>query len=266
MRILAQLFEVSKNFGERVLFEDVTFNVLEGKKIALVGPNGCGKTTLLKMVEGLESTEIGSIEFMSWTKVAILKQTDPFEEFETVGDFLARTATDESWRYGKVLQEFGFEHEDQYKFVSDFSGGWQMRLRLVSLVLQEPNLIILDEPTNYLDVNTLVYLEHFIKRFAGTVLMVSHDQVFLEKTCTQVIVFEGVRKSGVGKHVVYTVREFPGTIQEYLAFRIENEDSALEKTNSLNANKPSSNYSSISFAPRPARQAQHSPRSRKSNA
>lgn len=233
MRILLQLSGVSKNYGERVLFEDVTFNVLEGKKIAFVGPNGSGKTTLLKMIEGIETTEIGEIRFMPWAKMSVLKQNDPFVEHETVADFLARTGAPETWKFGKVLKEFGFEHDDQYRLVESFSGGWQMRLRLVAIVLQEPNLILLDEPTNYLDVNTLIYLEHFIKTFAGTVVMVSHDQIFLEKTCNQVVVFEGKRKSEDGKSVVFGLSEFPGTIQEYLAYRLENEATAAEKNKQI---------------------------------
>lgn len=234
MRTLIQLKNLSKNFGERVLFEDVNIPIVEGRKIALVGPNGCGKTTLLKMVEGVEEIDAGVVEIMSWTKLAILKQNDPFHEGERICDYFARTATEESWKYGKVLKEFGFEHEDQERMVDSFSGGWQMRLRLISLILQDPNVILLDEPTNYLDVNTLIYLEHFIKNFKGTIITVSHDQEFLEKTCNQVLVFEGKRLAEDGSHhVIYGVEEFPGTIQEYLANRLQNEESAIERNKQI---------------------------------
>lgn len=233
-RVLISLKKISKNYGERVLFENISMPIVEGRKIALVGPNGSGKTTLLKMIEGVEEVESGEIEIMPIANMVILKQNDPFLGEETVSEFLFRATQQPTWKFGKILKEFGFKHEDQERQVLSFSGGWQMRLRLVSLVLQDPNIILLDEPTNYLDVNTLIYLEEFIKTFKGTIVLVSHDQSFLEKTCNQVLVFSGKRLSEDGSnHIIYGMDEYPGTISEYLGSRLEAEEYAAEKNKQI---------------------------------
>lgn len=180
---------LSKAFGGKVLFSGVDLDVRRGEKLAIIGPNGTGKTTLLKIISGEIKADTGDLEFGSRVETAYYDQEhhvlDPENTvFDEISD--AYPSMDNT-EIRNLLASFLFTGEDVFKYVRDLSGGEKGRLSLSKLMLSKANLLILDEPTNHLDITSKEILEEAIKNYEGTVIYVSHDRYFINRTATRIL-------------------------------------------------------------------------------
>ncbi len=188
---------VSKSFGDRVLFEDLEFNLPRGGIVGVIGPNGAGKTTLFKLINGTEQPTTGEIRIGETVDLAYVDQSrDSLEGRKTVYEEISgghdtidigRTKIHARAYCGR----FNFKGSDQQKFVGDLSGGERNRVHLAKLLRSGGNLLLLDEPTNDLDVETLRSLEEGLSSFAGCAMVTSHDRWFLDRIATHILAFEG---------------------------------------------------------------------------
>jgi ABC transport system ATP-binding/permease protein len=196
-RMVAELTGVTKRYGDRVLIRDFTTRVLRGDRIGLIGPNGAGKTTLLKLILGAVEPDAGTVRRGANLSVAYFDQLrDRLDPDATVQDSISPGADwvqigDERRHVISYLEDFLFPPERARSPVSALSGGERNRLLLARLFAQPANVLVLDEPTNDLDIETLELLEALLQDYRGTIFLVSHDRVFLDNVVTQVIAFEG---------------------------------------------------------------------------
>ncbi len=188
MNAVLQVEHLTKRFGEKSLFTDISFGVGEGQKIALVAKNGAGKTTLLSILAGEEDYQSGSIAFRKDLRVGYLRQHPTFEKGITVLDACPVPDHDEDWNHeAKVRQILGkLDIHDLRQPVDQLSGGQQKRVALANVLISEPQLLILDEPTNHLDIEMVEWLESFLRASTLTLLMVTHDRYFLDKVCSDI--------------------------------------------------------------------------------
>lgn len=210
---------VSKRFGERVLFENLTFGIALGKKVALIARNGSGKSTLLRIITGNEFPDSGSVVLRSGIRLGYLDQDTQFDPDVTVHDAMMSTdhpalnaikeyeaalSSGDDTRLNKAMQDMDHLHawdieskihelvgrlklDDTHKKVGLLSGGQKKRLALAQLLVMEPDLMILDEPTNHLDLEMIEWLENYLDKNKTTILMVTHDRYFLEVLCDDII-------------------------------------------------------------------------------
>jgi len=206
---------ISKKFGDNLLFDNVSFSIPRSAVVGLVGPNGTGKTTLFRMIAGLEKPDSGKITVGSTVKLVYVDQERESIKGERslldeVGDGASEIVLGKrSVPIRQYLARFGFKGPDQQKNIRDFSGGERNRCHLAKVLKIGGNVLLLDEPTNDLDVNTLRMLEEAIMNFQGCALVISHDRFFLDRICTHLLVFEGEGK----------LRWFDGNFQEYQEWR-----------------------------------------------
>jgi ATP-binding cassette ChvD family protein len=188
---------VSKAFGENLLFDDLSFDLPRGGIVGVIGPNGAGKTTLFKMIMGQEKTDSGeliigdtvSLSYVDQSRDALTPNKTVYEEISGGRDTIAiGNSRIHSRAY---VGRFNFKGPDQQKFVRELSGGERNRVHLAKLLRTGGNVILLDEPTNDLDVETLRSLEEAIQNFAGCVMVTSHDRWFLDRVATHILAFEG---------------------------------------------------------------------------
>ncbi len=188
---------VSKAFGEKLLFDDLTFALPPGGVVGVVGPNGAGKTTMFRMITGDAQVDGGSFEVGETVKLGYVEQgRDSLPEGKSIWE--AITDGDEELKLGNAtvnsrayVSRFGFTGTDQQKCVDDLSGGERNRVHLARMLRSESNVLLLDEPTNDLDVHTLRALEEAIESFAGCAVVISHDRWFLDRITTHILAFEG---------------------------------------------------------------------------
>ncbi len=180
---------LSKSFGEKVLFDDISFDIQRGERVALIGANGTGKTTILKILNQVIEADAGSFRLGTNVKIGYYDQ-------EQQGLHMEKTLFDEisdeypqmnQTRIRNVLASFLFTEDDVCKTVGDLSGGERGRLSLAKLMLSEANFLILDEPTNHLDITSKEILEDALNRYEGTVLFVSHDRYFINRTAMRIL-------------------------------------------------------------------------------
>ena len=208
---------VSKGYGERLLIDDLSFQVPAGAIVGIIGPNGAGKSTLFRMITGKEQPGKGEVVIGPTVKMAYVDQSrDALEGDKTVFDYVAAGA--DMLNVGKFempsrayLGRFNFKGTDQGKKVGNLSGGERGRLHLAKTLIAGGNVLLLDEPSNDLDVETLRALEDALLEFAGSVLVISHDRWFLDRIATHIIAFEGDSK----------VSFFNGNYQEYEADKVK---------------------------------------------
>jgi sulfate-transporting ATPase len=206
---------LTKGYGDRMLIEDLNFNLPRGGIVGVIGPNGAGKTTLFRMLVGQEKPDAGSLRVGDTVKLAYVDQSrDSLKGEASVYDEIAQGA--EFFEVGKrkintraYVSGFGFKGGDQQKRVKDLSGGERNRVHLAKVLRSGGNLLLLDEPTNDLDVDTLRALEEAVLSFAGCVVVISHDRWFLDRIATHILAFEGESQ------VVW----FEGNYQDYEADR-----------------------------------------------
>jgi sulfate-transporting ATPase len=188
---------VSKAFGDRLLIDDLSFSIPPGAIVGIIGPNGAGKSTLFRMIQGREQPDSGSIDIGQTVKVASVDQSrEGLESDKTVFDAVANGA--DILTVGRFempsrayLGRFNFKGGDQGKLVGNLSGGERGRLHLAKTLIQGGNVLLLDEPSNDLDVETLRALENALLEFAGCVLVISHDRWFLDRIATHILACEG---------------------------------------------------------------------------
>ena len=188
---------ISKAYGDKTLFTDFSYTVRRMDRLGIIGENGCGKSTLLKIIMGLVQPDTGSIKVGETVKFGYFaQQNDVFKEDQRVIDYLKEfgsvvyTADHEPITASQMLEHFLFFKDDQYKPIAKCSGGEKRRLYLCSILMTAPNILVLDEPTNDLDTDTLTILENYLENFHGAVLAVSHDRYFLDKAVDHLLVFE----------------------------------------------------------------------------
>jgi len=204
---------VSKSFGDRLLIDDLSFTLPAGAIVGIIGPNGAGKSTLFKMIVGREQPDSGEVVIGKTARVSLVDQTREdltntktvFEDVCGGADILTVGRFEMASR--AYLGRFNFKGGDQQKIVGNLSGGERGRLHLAKTLLQGGNVLLLDEPSNDLDVETLRALEDALLEFAGSVMVISHDRWFLDRIATHILAFEG------DSHVAF----FDGNYQEYEA-------------------------------------------------
>jgi sulfate-transporting ATPase len=189
--------EVSKAFGDRLLMDKLSFNVPAGAIVGIIGPNGAGKSTLFRMLTGQEKPDSGEVEIGTTVQLAYVDQSrdclDPdktvFEEISGGSDILTVGKYETSSR--AYIGRFNFKGSDQQKFVGQLSGGERGRLHMAKTLIAGGNVLLLDEPSNDLDVETLRALEDALLEFGGSVMVISHDRWFLDRICTHILACEG---------------------------------------------------------------------------
>ena len=196
-KLIAELNNVSKAYGNKVLIKNFSTRIMRGDKIGLLGPNGIGKTTLLKLILGEIEPDSGHIEHGTKQSVAYFDQMrEQLDEEATLADTISPGSDfveigNERKHVISYLEDFLFPPQRSRSLVKSLSGGERNRLLLARLFARPANILVLDEPTNDLDIDTLELLENLLQDFNGTLFLVSHDRAFLENTVTQVIAFEG---------------------------------------------------------------------------
>ncbi len=190
---------ISKAFGENVLYENVEFSLPKGGIVGVIGPNGAGKTTMFRMIIGKEKPDAGTIRIGETVKLGYVDQDRTLDPNKTVYEIISDGQ--DTIMLGKAevnargyCARFNFAGTDQQKKVKDLSGGERNRVHLARMLKEGANLIILDEPTNDLDVNTLRALEEGLEGFAGCAVISSHDRWFLDRVATHILAFEGDSK------------------------------------------------------------------------
>ena len=188
---------VSKAFGDKLLYEDLNFNLPQAGIVGIIGPNGAGKTTIFKMIMGEESPDKGTFAVGDTAQLAYVDQShsniDPektiWQNFSDEQELILMGGREVNSR--AYLSRFNFSGSEQNKKVATLSGGERNRLHLAMTLREEGNVLLLDEPTNDLDVNTLRALEEGLENFAGCAVVISHDRWFLDRICTHILAFEG---------------------------------------------------------------------------
>ena len=242
MKSYVQIEGLTKSYGDRLLFGDVTLGVYEGDKIGIIAKNGAGKTTFLRCVAGLEQYDSGTVTFRNGLKVAMLEQQPSFEPTSTVVEaclsnageaacaisaYEKATLSGDSEALAAAISQMdatrAWDYEERVKQtltqlritnflqpVGELSGGQVKRLAIAGIVLAEPDLILLDEPTNHLDIEIIEWLEDYLKRSRATLLMVTHDRYFLDRVCNSIL--------EIDQREVFT---YAGNYDYYLAKRQE---------------------------------------------
>jgi len=192
-----ELSNICKRFGEKKVIDDFTYIFLRDDRIGIIGKNGCGKSTLMKIITGNLKPDSGSVEIGDTVRIGyFMQENEPLDEKMTVLEFVrsigeyVTTATGKATA-SQMCEKFLFGPKSQWTPISKLSGGEKRRLYLLSVLMSAPNVLILDEPTNDLDIETLEILEDYLDGFAGIVIVVSHDRYFLDRTVDRIFSFEG---------------------------------------------------------------------------
>lgn len=207
-----ELSHLSKSYGDKKLIEDYSYLFLKNDRIGIIGPNGCGKSTLLKMVNGLVTPDAGNIEIGQTIRIGYFSQENEamddtmkvIDYVKEVGEYI--TTSDGRITASQMLENFLFDGALQWSRIEKLSGGEKRRLYLMRILMSAPNVLILDEPTNDLDIQTLTILEDYLDRFDGIIIIVSHDRYFLDRMVTRIFSFEGEGR----------IRQYEGGYSDYL--------------------------------------------------
>ncbi|MBO4673655.1 MAG: ABC-F family ATP-binding cassette domain-containing protein [Bacteroidaceae bacterium] len=211
---------VCKAFGDRVILKDFNYNFARYEKLGIVGNNGTGKSTFVKMLLSLEPHDSGTIDIGETVRFGYYSQQGmTFKDDQKVIDVVRDIAeyvdmgNGEKLSAGQFLQHFLFSPEEQYSYIYKLSGGEKRRLYLCTVLMKAPNFLILDEPTNDLDIVTLQILEDYLKNFRGCLIIVSHDRYFMDRVVDHTLVFHGDGN----------IQDFPGSYSQYREWKEQNE-------------------------------------------
>ncbi|MGB4268784.1 MAG: ABC-F family ATP-binding cassette domain-containing protein [Spirochaetota bacterium] len=212
---------LAKRFGSTLLFEDVTFTIGSKEKVGLVGRNGLGKTTLLKIIAGIEQSDEGSVSIPRHYTIGYMSQqlhfTKPVVRDEALS-LLPESEQHEYWRAEKILSGLGFTTSDMLKRVDELSGGFQVRLQLAKTLILNPDMLLLDEPTNYLDITSIRWLARFLQNWSGELLFITHDRGFMDSIVTHTL---GIHRN--------RIKKIKGNTQQFYE-QIALEEEIYEKT------------------------------------
>lgn len=186
-----QIEGLTKSYGDRILFADVTFGVYQGDKIGLIAQNGKGKSTLLNIISGKEDYDSGSVVFRNDLRVGYLEQTPEFDKTKSVLENILSVSTlaEDDWNFADKAKQMltQFKITDHTQPMEELSGGQVKRVALARVLLSNPDMLILDEPTNHLDIEMIEWLENYLSKQKITLLMVTHDRYFLDNVCNKII-------------------------------------------------------------------------------
>jgi ATP-binding cassette subfamily F protein uup len=218
---ILEVHKLKKSYGDKLLIEGFNYVFKKGEKIGIAGPNGSGKSTLLKMLTGKEEPSGGKIiigdtvQFGFYTQggLEFKEEQRVIDVVKSIAEYIPREGKGGDLSASQLLERFLFDGDKQYTYVSKLSGGERRRLYLCTVLMANPNFLILDEPTNDLDILTLNVLEEFLMEFPGCVLVVTHDRYFMDKICDHLFAFEGEGR----------IKDFPGNYTEYRAYQEEEE-------------------------------------------
>ncbi len=234
---IMELKHISKSFGPQLLVKNFSYVFKKKDRVGIVGRNGVGKTTFLNMLTGQLQPDSGKIDKGDTTTFGYYSQSAlDFREDQRVIDLVKEIAevitlgNGETITASQFLQHFQFPPATQYKFISKLSGGEKRRLQLLKVLIQNPNFLILDEPTNDLDIQTLNILEDFLSNFPGCLMLVSHDRYFMDHLVDHLFVFEGEEGTPPGH-----IRDFPGNYTDYRDWLAEKEAEEKQSTGKRNA-------------------------------
>jgi ATP-binding cassette subfamily F protein 3 len=261
--------DVSKSYGTRELFSDVSLFVARTDRFGLVGPNGAGKSTLFNLILGEEQADEGTIEWERGADFGYLPQEsapvgdESILHIATSGKKLEPENDDDydiDWtlepRAKKILAGLGFREDDHTKQAKSFSGGWVMRAHLARLLVSEPALLLLDEPTNHLDLEALLWFQDYLTRYPGGLVIISHDREFLNTLCNGILEL----KSG-------TLNKYTGNYDDYLEREGRPQGAAGRRSSrTSSARSPTCRNSWTASAPRPRWPRAPSPRKSRSSA
>jgi len=225
-RNILQLVRGSKSFAQKILFENDTFSVNEDEKIGVIGPNGAGKSTLFKIITGDEALDNGELIKASGLRIATLKQESTMPLDETALSYISRMSGRNLWEILDWLPKLRLNEQTLERKLGDLSGGYRMRIELLSLLASQPDLLLLDEPTNYLDIQTLIVLEELLVGLHIPFLLISHDREFLRRTTDHILEVEG------GNIVKY-----PGSIDDFFEEKTLLKQQLLQTAKSIEAKK-----------------------------
>lgn len=203
---------LSKSYGDKVLFRDYSYIFLKGERIGIIGPNGCGKSTLLKIINGITEADSGTIDIGQTVKIGYFSQeSEAMDDSMKVIDYIRAAGeyvqtTEGTITASQMLERFLFDGTMQWNLIGKLSGGEKRRLFLLRILMTAPNVLILDEPTNDLDIQTLTILEDYLDSFDGIVITVSHDRYFLDRVVRRIFAFE---ENGV-------IQQYEGGYSDYL--------------------------------------------------
>lgn len=250
---VAELKKVYKQYGDKTILKGFDYTFKKGERTGIVGKNGTGKSTFINILQGMEPADSGKINIGDTVIFGYYSQTGlQVKEDMRVIEFVKNIAESfplaggGSLSAAQFLNLFLFPPEQQYTYISKLSGGEKRRLHLLSILFRNPNFLILDEPTNDLDLPTLGVLENFLAEFPGCLLIVSHDRYFMDRLVDHLFVFEGEG----------AIRDFPGNYTQYRIWQKEQEDGqlpgatdqpAVEKTATAESTDPSKNKKKLSF-------------------
>ncbi|MGA1846678.1 ABC-F family ATP-binding cassette domain-containing protein [Deferribacter abyssi] len=212
---------LSKTFGDKVLFDSISFTIGSGEKVGLVGRNGEGKTTLFRIITGEEEPDTGRVNIPKNYKIGYLKQHLEFTKSNLLDEVYSEVESnleDNRWKAEKVLFGLGFTKEDLQKSPHDFSGGYQVRINLAKVLVADSDMLLLDEPTNYLDILSIRWLARFLKEWRKEFILITHDRGFMDEVCTHIL---GIHRK--------KVRKIKGNTEKYYQ-QVALDDELYEKT------------------------------------
>lgn len=210
-----EVSHISKHYGEKLLISDYSYIFLKHDRIGIIGPNGCGKSTLLKIINGIVPPDTGSVEVGQTIRMGYFSQENEYMDqsmrvidyVKEVGEYIA--TSEGKITASQMLERFLFDGAMQWSVIEKLSGGEKRRLYLLRILMSAPNVLILDEPTNDLDIQTLTILEDYLDHFDGIIIIVSHDRYFLDRTVGRIFSFEGdgVLRQSEGGYSDYLIRK-----------------------------------------------------------
>ena len=249
-RTTVELKDICKSYGDRILLQDFTYIFLKNDRVGIIGPNGSGKSTLMKIIAGWVQPDSGTVQIGQTVKLGYFSQeNEAMDESLRVIDYIKNAAEyvktkDGSISASQMLERFLFPASVQYTIIGKLSGGEKRRLYLLRILMEAPNVILLDEPTNDLDIQTLVILEDYLDTFPGIVITVSHDRYFLDRVVNRIFAFEGQGR----------VQQYEGGYTDYLrAFELRHPQKEAQEENTPREGQKAvnrSNWKETAGAPR----------------